>query len=429
MMGNTPPERVGRKSPSSRRKSGRELCSLMAKGLSKLLELVAELHEGVVDDAAWQRAIGDICAMLDIPQLLVGAISRGGKSVEFEFGYRAAPSAVALLEGPLADPAHNPWLALASRHPLRRVASMMDIGGYELLKTTRMWEEFYIPFRVGDTVGAPLERQPDYNHVLIAARRTGKPDFRASDRRRLEVLLPHIARAWRVRRALLDMESAVGSLKLVLDRLDRAIVVAEPDGKVRFANRAAERLLSRGDAIDARNSRLCAVRPKETEVLRALIGRAAATASGEALSAVDAVALPSDGDHPPLAVVAEPLAPAHSERFGHRPAAGAIVFIGDSETSRCPPPDRLRIVYGLTPAEAKLMSLVIKGEGVASAGRTLGISQNTAKFHLKAVFDKVGVSTQAQLVRRALADVGGLAEPNDVRRTDQAERSPAIRAG
>ena len=113
--------------------------------------------------------------------------------------------------------------------------------------------------------------------------------------------------------------------------------------------------------------------------------------------------------------VAEPLAPAHSDRIGHAGAAGAILFIGDSEASRSPSAERMRVVYGLTPAEARLASVIVAGEGIASACRTLGISPNTAKYHLKAVFGKVGVSSQAQLVRRVLADVGGLAEPEKLR--------------
>ena len=69
------------------------------------------------------------------------------------------------------------------------------------------------------------------------------------------------------------------------------------------------------------------------------------------------------------------------------------------------------MVYGLTPAEARLASLVVDGHDPASAARALGVSANTVKYHLKTVFDKVGVGRQADLVRRVLADVGGLAEP------------------
>jgi DNA-binding CsgD family transcriptional regulator/PAS domain-containing protein len=379
---------------------------------------VGQLHEGVVDDQAWARAVNRVCETLDIPRLLMGAISCGGKRVEFTFGHRAAPHAVALLQGPLADPAHNPWLTLASTHPLRRVATVDDLGGLEHLKSTRMWSDFYVPFEMGECIGAPLERQPEYSNVLIVGRKTGAQSFSGKEKQALQALLPHIARAWRVKRAMAEMEAQIGSLKMVLDRIERAIVVAGPEGEIRFANRSADRLLSSGTAIDTRNGRLCATRPQHTEALRALIGRAAATSVGAESVAVDAVALPCDNQGAPLAVIAEPLAAVHSDTLGHVAAAGAILFIGDSEASRSPSSHRLQVVYGLTSAEARMASAIVDGGGMVSAARALNLSPNTAKYHLKAVFGKVGVTSQVQLVRRVMADVGGLAEPEKLRLGD-----------
>lgn len=300
-------------------------------------------------------------------------------------------------------------------HPLRRVATVDDVGGLDDLKSTRIWSDFYVPFELGESLGATLERQPEYANVLVVARTVGKAGFSKREKQALQALLPHLARASRVKRAMAEMEALVGSLKLVLDRIDRAVVIAGPDGEIRFANRSADRLLSRGDAIDAIHGRLCALRASDTTALRTLIARAAGTAVGAEAVAVDAVALPSNDEGPPLAVVAEPLAAVHSDRIGQRPVAGAILFIGDSKASRSPSEERLRVVYGLTQAEAKLTSVIVGGDGIASAAQILGVSPNTAKYHLKSIFDKVGVTSQAKLVRRVIADVGGLAEPEMLR--------------
>lgn len=376
-----------------------------------IMEIVGQLHEGVVDDDAWDRGFGNICAMLDIGFVLMGTVGDAGKAVQLSFGYNSRSDAVSLLEGPLADPAHNPWLALADSYPLRRPATVDDVGGREQLQSTRIWQDFYLPYGVGDSIGAALERQPEYASILMLGRRARQPMFRAADVKRVAALLPHVARAWRVKRALNEMQGLVGTLRFVLDRLERAVVVTGPTGTIRFANRAADRLLSRGDGIDVRHGRLRAARPAHTDALASLIGRAADTAIGAQAVAVDALAIPSAKDNPALAIIAEPLAAAHSDALGHAAAPGAILFISDSEASNRPSADRLRVVYGLTPAEAQLTALIVDGHGIAAAAAALGISPNTAKFHLKTIFGKIGISRQAQLVRRVLADVGGLAEP------------------
>ena len=208
-----------------------------------------------------------------------------------------------------------------------------------------------------------------------------------------------------------EWQDMAGTLKLVLDRLERGVVVTDAEGKVRFANGAADRLLTRGDVLDVTGGRIRGKRSADSRELLGLVQRAARTAVGDDSIATDALAVSGDGDGPSLAIVAEPLAAAHSDSLGHRSEAGAVLFISDSEACTSPSSERLRIVYGLTPAEARLAALVVEGQDSASAALTLGVSPNTVKFHLKTIFDKVGVSRQAELVRRVLADVGGLAEP------------------
>lgn len=383
----------------------------MGKAGPDILKLVGQLHEGLADEDLWSRAVDGVCDLLAVPGLLMAVVNRDGRAIQFEFAHNAGHNLISLLEGPLADPVHNPWISLVRVHPLRRPATVGDLGGQPALERTRMWSEFYRRYDLGDSLGAALERQPEFAHVITMARRTSQPDFDSADRRVFAAILPHIARAWRVKRQLAEWKTTAGTLKFVLDRLDRAIVVTGPEGEIRFANRAADRLLSRGNGIDATRGRLRATRPCDTDALRLLIDGAARTGVGTGQIAVDAVAIRCSDDSPPLAVVAEPLAAAHGDRLGHEASPGAVLFIGESEASSRPSVDRLRVVYGLTPAEARLTSLVVDGHDIASAALAAAVSENTVKYHLKTIFGKVGVSRQTQLVRRVLADVGGLAEP------------------
>jgi DNA-binding CsgD family transcriptional regulator/PAS domain-containing protein len=375
-----------------------------------ILKLVGELHEGLADEELWSRALDGVSDLLAIPGLLIGVINRDGRAVHFEFN-NTGLNLIPHLAGPLGDPVHNPWISLARVHPLRSPATIDDLGGQQAFEQTRMWSEFYRRYDLGDSLGAALERQPEYTHAVILARRASQPDFDSADRRAFATVIPHIARAWRVKRQLAEWQAQVGTLKFVLDRLDRAIVVTGPEGEIRFANRAADRLLSRGNGVDATRGRLRASRPRDTDALRRLIDGASRTGSGTGEIAVDAVSIRCSDDSPPLAVVAEPLAAVHGDRLGHEPSPGAVLFIGESEASSRPSVGRLRVVYGLTPAEARLTSLVVEGHDIASAAIAASISENTVKYHLKTIFGKVGVSRQTQLVRRVLADVGGLAEP------------------
>ncbi|MCI3135241.1 helix-turn-helix domain-containing protein [Phenylobacterium aquaticum] len=56
-------------------------------------------------------------------------------------------------------------------------------------------------------------------------------------------------------------------------------------------------------------------------------------------------------------------------------------------------------LFGLTDREADVAALLGEGASLDDAARRLEISEHTVRQHLKAVFGKVGVSRQAELVR------------------------------
>jgi DNA-binding CsgD family transcriptional regulator len=60
---------------------------------------------------------------------------------------------------------------------------------------------------------------------------------------------------------------------------------------------------------------------------------------------------------------------------------------------------RLAQEHGLTAAEAAVAVEIAQGDGRAAAAERLGIREATVRSHLSAIFDKIGVRRQAELVR------------------------------
>jgi DNA-binding CsgD family transcriptional regulator len=75
----------------------------------------------------------------------------------------------------------------------------------------------------------------------------------------------------------------------------------------------------------------------------------------------------------------------------------AIVFLDD----RRPVADRIAgaaAVFGLAPAQYRVALAVSEGRSLADFAAAEGVSLNTAKTHMRRVFEKVGVSSQSALV-------------------------------
>jgi DNA-binding CsgD family transcriptional regulator len=58
--------------------------------------------------------------------------------------------------------------------------------------------------------------------------------------------------------------------------------------------------------------------------------------------------------------------------------------------------------YGLSPREADVAKLVLRGTSTRAISNALHISQHTVQDHLKAVFDKVGVHSRRELIGQLL---------------------------
>lgn len=86
--------------------------------------------------------------------------------------------------------------------------------------------------------------------------------------------------------------------------------------------------------------------------------------------------------------------------------AFALVFPAAEETSRLW--TSIRQSFGLTTAELRLARLLRDGRSLKEAADDLGVSHNTVRNQLRAIFDKMGVKRQSDLIR-ALTELSSLA--------------------
>jgi DNA-binding CsgD family transcriptional regulator len=66
--------------------------------------------------------------------------------------------------------------------------------------------------------------------------------------------------------------------------------------------------------------------------------------------------------------------------------------------------ESLQEVYGLTPAEARLLRALVQGEQLSAYAARAGVRISTAKTHLQSLFSKTGEKRQADLIRKALSE-------------------------
>jgi len=211
-------------------------------------------------------------------------------------------------------------------------------------------------------------------------------------------LMPHIGRAYRMQTVLGRARRDRETLEDVLHLLEKPVLIVEPDGRLVFANHAAENLLESADGLALARGRIAAAHRDD----RAALTCALRPANPD--DAPSAIALrrrtPQNERHPrpPLVVIAVPL-PQGAVAGGR---SGRIALLVETRDHRPHGLGDLTAAFHLSAAETRLWSALVDGATLAEIAAETEVSVNTLRVQLAALFRKVGVHRQADLVRLAL---------------------------
>lgn len=237
-------------------------------------------------------------------------------------------------------------------------------------------------------------------------------DFSARDEAMCLALLPHFRRAVDLYSRIDVAESERGLYEHAVDRMLIGMVVLDDQGMVLKANAAARTLLGENDGIRLRGGRIEFADARDRSRFRELVQRSIDSISiapddGAATPMVEAMSLarPSGTGRLEVLIRAIPMREWSDE---NKWCPACVVVIRDPACSAQTSVEVLRQLFDFTPTEASLALLMANGSSLEDAARLLKVKSNTVRAHLRSIFQKAGVTRQAELVRTLLNSVVSL---------------------
>jgi DNA-binding CsgD family transcriptional regulator len=178
--------------------------------------------------------------------------------------------------------------------------------------------------------------------------------------------------------------------RLVLDGLDRGVILLDHSGRVLDANLPARNVLDGGDGLSLRNGRLKSSNAEFDARLGRLLGQSRTGAANTVQPIAARFRRPRAQSY---FVVVRPVPPDTNQR---NVAASAFIFATDGRREIST--DLLRELYGLTRAQAAVARRLFAGRSVEQTAAGLRLSPNTVRTHLKQIFTKCEVQSQAELM-------------------------------
>jgi DNA-binding CsgD family transcriptional regulator len=374
----------------------------MPKGL--LIDTVAAIHDAALDPGAWPDALSQVGRLVRGSWLLMALVRKTGETdfaVQDRYGNA---DHLNFFREHYNKPETNPSIpSLRASGPGAVVLRENDMTDEEWVRCG-LYRDVYRPAGIFHGLGAFVLNTDTHVAFLGANRPKSGGRFSAADIVLLREGMPHLEHALHVHLRLADLQSQKTAQQALWDTLSFGVVLLDRDAKVVWTNREATAILARSDGLSIRNKFLSAAIATENSELQRFVRAAIATSCGVAALPGAPLCVSRPSLQRPLMLLIAPLR-IQNAMFG-RPVA--VAFITDPERKPEAVPEILKSLYGLTPREAALAELLLRGIGLSEAAGQLDIGMNTVRTHLRLIFEKTNTHRQSELVHLLLRGPAGL---------------------
>lgn len=285
-----------------------------------------------------------------------------------------------------------------------RVVDARSLIPEQVVATSPWYNEFLAKYDFGPSLMAQLSNHLESAAAITCLRRWQGEQFESREHKLMRALAPHVRRALRLHKRLLDAQDRASNLAAALDGLIDGIIIVDRDLRIQFMNIAAENRLVAHDGLATIDGRLVAIEPTATRELSRSIEQTLMPLVGLARS--QPVLLPRREKGRPLAAEPARLPEAVAIRL-NKPAPLVAVIIVDPNLRSRANETMLQQLYSLTRAEAYLASQVAQGKRLTEIAGELEVTHETARSRLKSIFAKTETHSQAELAKLILSGAAG----------------------
>jgi DNA-binding CsgD family transcriptional regulator len=290
----------------------------------------------------------------------------------------------------------NVWLNVERRFAPGEVFTGAElVPNWELVRT-EFYREWLHPLRafhclIGFTFGYSEDVRS-----LVALRPLHAAPFDAQSKGEFGSLLLQMRCACELDAELAAARRKTEILSDVVQALSEAVFIVDGECHPVFVNGAAKGLLAEGGYLGLSHGMLAAASGHETGRLRRLVAKAAGYNRDGTASSNGEIAVTCLSGAPPLILRIKAI-PHSAIDKGGKPKKVVAIFAGTSEMAETA--QQLYDFYRFTPAEARLAALIVSGYSLHTAARKLCVSRNTARTHMKRIYDKTATHRQVDLIR------------------------------
>lgn len=263
---------------------------------------------------------------------------------------------------------------------------------------------FYLEYEV-------LFKDANVSSGISFTRSRSTGNFNKKENEAIRLIMPHIRRAFKVFYKVNQTQKDKRIMAEVLNMIPQNVIVVNKFGKAVFVNDNARQILGKNDGlqIDAKGH-LRVDLSCDTKKLRRLLNGIFDPNINKSCGYGGTLQIPRPSGLRPFSLLISPIT--NQPVLTNRSESVALIFITDPEEKTKTTQGILSEIYGLTPAESKLASVLAQGKSLKQACNLLKVKDNTVRTHLKRIFSKTETNRQSDLIRLILTGPANVGKNN-----------------
>jgi len=370
--------------------------------------LLGMIYEAVEDPRRWRAFYEALCPVVGVTSVHMLALDNRNGTLSYSEGANLP------VQGELAY--MQKYHALDPRVPLirERAVHAWTHCHQELdesfVARDPFYQDFLLPYDRRYLSGTKLLESGDAQVIFCTLSSPAQGPLGPAGIAFLDRLLPHLSRAVRLslQNFVYSTQALVGHL--MVNKLRQPVILASPGGEVMHTNEAARQLLQSTDLVRIEDGRVRLPAEYESELFRRFrelesgIKRAGSDGAPELEGQFQSMHIqgPARGAATDsLYAFFSLLLPQTSMgAFGLRPIIMLIFY--HPESAPVIDSSLLFAVFGLTPAESRVASLLAQGLSLKEIASVQGTQHETIRKQLRSIYQKTSTNRQPDLVRLLL---------------------------
>jgi DNA-binding CsgD family transcriptional regulator/PAS domain-containing protein len=281
---------------------------------------------------------------------------------------------------------------------LQKLCDLMGPDGLEIFQNSAFVQNYVIPTGMGDGVALSLMNQSDRVATLGMVGSASRSPYTPTEFDTLALLAPHIRRAVTIGDLFETQARESNMFREMVEHFNLAVLVVDADMQLQFANPIAEDYLRDASLLRMSSQKLIF----QNELAQFAIQKAVTLCERTEIAlAGSGIGVPLHQTQFPAVAHVLPLG-RRAERSQFHSRAAAAIFVATPKTDPLPTIDAIAALFGLTSAEKQVARQAANGLAATEIALSRGVSVNTIRTQIDAIYAKTGQNSQTGLQKLIL---------------------------